>query len=224
VDYKFDPIKLEADIEIVKETDELRETASSVITFPENKTPDLMFFSGIFVSAGQNLNHAYFMPSELVKSANTIKNKAIDIEHQESEVIGHIYNSVFIDVSGNKLDVSELSNMDSKELDKMNMDIVIAGILYKSRFPELAKEVAEKKWKLSMETYFQDYDIKIGEVIMSRKEAESLGYANEIVGKLAKILKKGKEIAKGEISRVLRGLLFSGCGIVKNPAILTLIS
>jgi hypothetical protein len=53
---------------------------------------------------------------------------------------------------------------------------------------------------------------------MSRKEAEALGFANEIIGKLAKILKKGKEIAEGEVSRVLRSLLFSGCGVVKNPA------
>jgi hypothetical protein len=158
------------------------------------------------------------MPSELVKSANTISHKAIDIEHQEDQIIGHIYNSVFVDSSGNELDVDELANIDSKELDKKNIDIVIAGILYRSRFPELSKEIAKGHWKLSMETYFQSYDIKIGNVIMSRKEAEALGYANEIIGKLAKVLKKGKEIAEGEVSRVLRDLLFSGCGVVKNPA------
>ncbi|MHA2342346.1 MAG: hypothetical protein ACXADW_10745, partial [Candidatus Hodarchaeales archaeon] len=95
----------------------------------------------------------------------------------------------------------------------------IAGILYKSRFPELAKEVKDSKWKLSMETYFQDYDVKIGDLIISRKEAEALGLAEDsVVGRIAKILRKGKEIAKGEIARVLRDLMFSGCGLVKNPA------
>ena len=218
MNYKFEPVKIEADIEIVEETNELKEIAASIVNFPEHKTPDLLFFSGIFVSSGENLNHAYFMPSELIKAAPTIDHKAIDIEHQESEIIGHIYSSKFTGVDGNELDVNELSDMDSKELDKMDIDVIIAGILYKSRFPELSKEVTEGKWKLSMETYFQDYDIKIGNVIMSRKEAEALGFANEIIGKLAKILKKGKEIAKGEVSRVLRSLLFSGCGVVKNPA------
>jgi hypothetical protein len=88
VNYKFGPIKLEANIEIVKESDELREMASSIIKFPENKTPDLMFFSGIFVSSGQNLNNAYFLPSELVKAASSVNNKAIDLEHQEDNGIG----------------------------------------------------------------------------------------------------------------------------------------
>jgi hypothetical protein len=40
----------------------------------------------------------------------------------------------------------------------------------------------------------------------------------DIVGKAAKVLKKGKEIASGTIARVLRNICFSGCGIVKNPA------
>jgi len=218
VNYKFEPVILEADIEIVEETNELKEIAASIVNFPEHKTPDLLFFSGIFVSSGENLNHAYFMPSELVKAAPTIDHKAIDIEHQESEIIGHIYDSKFIDKGGNLLDLNEVINMNANELNKMDIDVMIAGILYKSRFPELSKEVTEGKWKLSMETYFQDFSIKVGDVIMSRKEAEALGYANEIVGKLAKILKRGKEIAKGEVSRVLHDLLFSGCGVVKNPA------
>jgi len=218
VNYKFEPVRIEADIEIVEETNELKEIASSIVNFPEHKTPDLLFFSGIFVSSGENLNHAYFMPSELIKASNSINNKALDMEHQEDQIVGHIYSSKFIDESGSELNIDELASVDSKELDKMNMDILIAGILYKSRFPELAKEISEKRWKLSMEAYYSNYDLKIGNTIMSRKEAEALGYANEIVGKLAKILKKGKEIAKGEVSRVLRNILFSGCGVVKNPA------
>jgi hypothetical protein len=214
----FEPIKLEADIKIDEETPELRKMMASVIAFPENKTPDLMFFSGIFVSSGENLNHAYFMPSEMVKAANTISNKAIDIEHEESSIVGHIFSSKFIDRDGAELDLKKLTSMNEDQLNVMELDIIIGGILYRSRFPELSKEISKGEWKLSMETYFQDYDIKIGEVVMSRKEAEALGYANEIIGKLAKILKKGKEIAKGEVSRVLRDLLFSGCGVVKNPA------
>ena len=35
---------------------------------------------------------------------------------------------------------------------------------------------------------------------------------------MAKILKGGKEMATGTIARVLRGICFSGCGVVKNPA------
>ncbi len=179
----------------------------------------MLFFSGIFVSSGENLNKAFFLPSELVKSHHTIDNKALDLEHKETDIVGHIYSSVFVDRTGKKLDIETLKELNEKELNKMEMDVMIAGILYKSRFPELAKEVKDDKWKLSMETFFQDFDVKIGDLIMSRKEAEALGLASdEVLGRIAKILRKGKEIATGQIARVLRNLLFSGCGLVKSPA------
>lgn len=216
---KFKPITLEATIELVEETEDLLKMAASVVEMPENKTADLMFFSGIFVSSGSNLNNAFFLPSELVLAAPSIDHKALDIEHAEDEIVGHIYSSKFIGKSGGELDLKELASMNEDQLNTMELDVLIAGILYKSRFPELAEEVASGKWCLSMETYFQGYDIKIGNVIMSRKEAEALGIAAEtVLGKVAKVLKKGKEIAEGQVLRVLRGLLFSGCGLVKNPA------
>jgi len=219
VEHKYSPVILEAEIELFEGTDELRQEVASVVSFPENKTPDMLFFSGIFVSSGENLNKAFFLPSELVKSHHTINNKALDVEHDETQVVGHIYSSAFMDRSGNKLEINTLQSMNQDDLEKMDIDVMIAGILYKSRFPELAKEVKDSKWKLSMETYFQNYDIKIGNLILSKKEAEALGLASDdVLGRVARILKKGKEMAKGEVARVLRGLMFSGCGLVKNPA------
>jgi len=211
--------EIEAQIELVEETDELLQEVASVVDFPDNKTPDLLFFTGIFVSSGENLNKSYFLPEELIKAYDTIPNKALDIEHDESEIVGHIYSCSIIDQAGNKLDIEELKNKNVEELNRMDLDILIGGILYKSRFPELAKEVKENKWKLSMETYYQDYDVKIGSVILSRKEAESLGLVDEgSFGKPARIVKNGVEIARGKVTKVLRNLLFSGCGLVKNPA------
>ena len=216
---KFKPIALEADIKLVDETEELMKAAASVVEFPENKTPDLLFFSGIFITSGANLNKAYFLPTELVKAAPSIDHKALDIEHAEDDIVGHIYSSKFINKAGVELNLKDLASMNTNQLNAMDVEVVIAGILYKSRFPEIAKEVVGGKWKLSMETYFQSYDIKIGNVIMSRKEAEALGIAAEdTLGKMAKVLEKGKEIAEGQVLRVLRDLLFSGCGLVKNPA------
>lgn len=216
---KYNSVTLEAEIELFEGTEELRREVASIINFPENKTPDMLFFSGIFVSSGENLNKAYFLPSELVKAHHTINNKALDLEHSETDIVGHIYSSAFIDRGGRKLEIATLQEISQEELNKMDIDVMIAGILYKSRFPELAKEVKDDKWKLSMETYFQDFDVKIGDLIISRKEAEALGLDTDgVLGRLAKILRKGKEIAKGEIARVLRDLMFSGCGLVKNPA------
>jgi hypothetical protein len=220
---KLKKVYLEADIELHKETAALREKASKIINLPDekNKQPDLQYFSAIFVSSGENLNHAYFLPSELVAAEGTIINKALDVEHKEDEIIGHIYERAFMDKDGNPLNISELASKETAEADKMEMHVAIAGILYKTRFPNIAEEVASGKWKVSMEAYYQDFDVKVGDMILNKREAEALGLASDsegTFGKFAKVIKNGKEIAAGALARVLRGIVFSGCGIVKNPA------
>lgn len=214
---------LEAEMKLEKATKELHEAASAVIELPKEgkKQPDLQYFSAIFVSSGENLNHAYFMGSELVGAEGTIVNKALDIEHKEEEIIGHIYDRAFMTKKGEPLDIQELASKEKASLDGMEIHVAIAGIIYKNRFPDLAKEVSDNKWKVSMECYYQDYDIKVGDLILDRNEAEALGLATadeSIIGKIAKVVKHGVEVAKGEVARVLRGVCFSGCGIVKNPA------
>ena len=215
---------LEADIQLEETTDDLQKAFAAVIELPRNedKQPDLQYFSAIFVSAGTNLNGAHFLPSELVKAEDTIVSKALDVEHKEEEIIGHIYDRAYVDDSQNRLDLMELSKKEDASLDTENNDmhIVIAGVIYKNRFPNLAKEVSNGEWKVSMECYFADYDVKIGNLILTRREAETMGlaYDDRLFGKLAKIVKNGKEIAEGQLERVLRGIVFSGCGVVKNPA------
>lgn len=210
-------------LEFHNETPALRAAASKIISLPDKKEQqqDLLYFSGIFVSTGENLNGAHFMGSEVIIARDTIKNKAMDIEHKEEEIVGHIYDYAFIDNEGKPIDVIELASMEKASQDKSEMHVVIAGVVYKYRFPNLAQEVSEKKWKLSMECYYEDFDIKIGDMVLTRPEATSLGLAcmdDSIIGKVGKVLKDGVEMASGKIARVLRKICFSGCGFVKNPA------
>jgi hypothetical protein len=220
----MDKFYIEAEIQLEDTTEDLQKACAAVIDLPrgEDKQADLQYFSAIFVSAGTNLNGAHFLPSELVKAEGTIVSKALDVEHKEEEIIGHIYDRAFVNDDHKKLSLVELSNKEDASLDKENddMHVIIAGVIYKNRFPNLAKEVSEGEWMVSMECYFADYDVKIGNMILTRKEAESMGLANDdsLFGKLAKIMKKGKEIAEGTLERVLRNIMFSGCGVVKNPA------
>ena len=214
---------LDADMKIEKGSDKLWAAASSAISLPKEveKQPDLLYFSAIFVSSGENLNHAYFLPSELVMAENTIVNKALDVEHKEEDIIGHIYDRAFVDEKGKKLELAELESKDKASIDRDNMHVAIAGIIYKNRFPNVAKEVADGEWKVSMECYFADYDIKIGNLIITKQEAETLGFdvsTASSFGKLTQVIKNGKEIAEGVVTRVLRGIVFSGCGVVKKPA------
>jgi len=220
----MDKFYIEADIKLEEETEDLQKAFAAVIDLPRNedKQPDLQYFSAIFVSAGTNLNGAHFLPSELVKAEDTIVSKALDVEHKEEDIVGHIYDRAFINDDNQKLNVDELANKEDASLDSENSDmhVVIAGVVYKNRFPNLAKEIASGEWKVSMECYFSNYDVKIGDLILTQREAEVMGLAfdDKLFGKLAKVIKKGKEIAQGTLERVLRGIVFSGCGVVKNPA------
>jgi hypothetical protein len=214
---------LDADMKIEQGSKELWAAASTAINLPNGveKQPDLLYFSAIFVSSGENLNNAYFLPSELVMAEKTIVNKALDVEHKEEDIIGHIYDRVFVDEKGKKLELAELASKDSISVDKDDMHVAIAGIIYKNRFPNVAKEVADGDWKVSMECYYTDYDVKVGSLVLTKQEAETLGLeisTDSTFGKLAQVIKNGKEIAKGAVTRVLRGIVFSGCGIVKQPA------
>jgi len=218
--YKF---YLEAKLEPIQETVALRKEVASVIDLPSEteRQPDLSYFSSIFVSTGTNLNNAHFLSSELVMAEGTIASKAVDIEHEEDQIIGHIYHKAFVDSSGEEVSIEELQNKEIAAIDEEEYHIAIASVIYKSRFPQIAQEVAEGKWKVSMEAYFRDFDIKIGDTILSKDEAASLGvdvFSENSYGQQAKIIKAGETIAEGPIVRVLRGICFSGVGIVKNPA------
>lgn len=213
---------LVADFKEIKPTEALEKEVASVIGLPNEKDrqPDLSYFSSIFVSTGTNLNNAHFLTSEIIKADATIPFKAVDIEHEEDQIIGHIYKHAITDKDGKELS-KEFLNKPAAELDKEEIHVEIASIIYKARFPQIAQEVAEKKWKVSMETYYRDYDVLVGSSIMSKDEAAVLGFdfENESnYGKQAQIIKDNKVVSEGIIAKVLRDLCFSGVGIVQNPA------
>ena len=212
-----------AELQSMEETPDLRKEVASVIDLPAigEQQPDLAYFSSIFVSTGTNLNAAHFLGSELVLAENTVVGKAVDVEHKEDQIIGHIYHCAFTDKEGNELPLGDLKGKSTSDLDKEEMHIVIASVVYKARFPEVFKDIQDKKFAVSMEAYYQNFDLMIGSTILTQNEARALGFdvANDsLYGKQAQIEKSGEIVDKGKVARVLRGICFSGVGIVKNPA------
>lgn len=215
-------ITLYAPIIIDESISQQAQEKASVLAFPDEKQNDLQYIRSILVSAGTNKNGAHFIPSEMLKAHNTVVNKAIDIEHDEERVIGHIYDCAFLHKDGEQFDPTQtMAEAEEKgnNLDEMDIDIVVAGVIHKMRFPEIADEISGGDWKVSMECYFKDFDIKIGDTIISRQEAQQLGYdPNELIGNFVKVTAADKELGVHSAARVLRGITFSGMGIVKNPA------
>ncbi len=216
-------IKVYAPIEVEQEVEKAAmEKASSVLAFPEEKQKDLQYIRSCMVSAGTNKNGAHFLPSEMLKAHNTVVHKAIDIEHEEDKVIGHIYECAYMYKDGTQFDPLQVTAdyaTANRDLDEIDMDIAVAGIIHKMRFPVYAEEIANAEWKVSMECFFKDFDIKIGDTIITRDEAKALGYdPNELVGGFVKVMAGHKEMGIRQVARVLRHITFSGMGIVKNPA------
>jgi len=174
--------------------------------------------TAIFVSSGMNKNGAVFLGSELVKARKSIDSKAVDIEHEEQSIIGQITGSAFLKRDRTAIDVeTAASSMSSEQLDELEMDIGITAIIHKSRFPEIAKEIEEGQWMVSMEAYYRDYDIKVGDKIIPREKAEELGF-DKLIGTVVQLKDGDKEMGFHLVGRVLRDILFAGVGIVQNPA------
>lgn len=215
-------IRIYAPIDVEDHVEQAAQEKASVLTFPSERQSDLQYIKSILVSAGTNKNGAHFLPSEMMMAHNTIVNKAIDIEHDEPRVIGHIYDCAFLFKDGEQFDPQKLMaeyTETSRNPDEVDIDIVVAGVIHKMRFADVAEEVTRGDWKVSMECYFKDFDIKVGNQIITRQEAQTLGYSPEdLIGGFVKVVAGKKALGKHFVARVLRGITFSGMGIVKNPA------
>ena len=208
--FKF---KTYAKAEVVNDSEGvLKKDLAGQVSMPNDAPFDLMFFKAIYLTSGANLNYTYFDKGELVKSIDTVANKAMDIEHEEQGIVGHIYTASFFKANSvEKIDPDKVEQYDGF------VDVVITGVVYKDRFPELASEIAKGEWFVSMETYYESFDIMVGEMLFDYNTATSFGIA-DLVGKDVTLKKEEKIIATGTVNKVVKNLHFSGGGFVKKPA------
>lgn len=202
---------------LVKEALNKEVSSALAIPPPEKRQPDLQYITSVFVSSGYNLNLAYFLPSELIKSRNTIVDKPLDIEHEQDKVVGHLYSTAFVYKDGTTFDPMEVAEQYGLDVDKISMDVLASAKIYKARYPEVAQEVEEGKYSVSMECYFKDYDIIVDNIIIPKVEAKKAGLI-KAVDNAVKVVEGDKTIGIKKVGRVLRNMLFSGCGLVETPA------
>jgi hypothetical protein len=204
------------------------------VQLPPETSRDIVTFGAKYVESRENLNRAYFANEELLKAYNTIPYKALDVEHNVEEVIGHIYSSIFVDRKSNTvLDPMVLAKLSPEELNKIDIDVIVGGVVYVDRFPRLEGPVQSKAYKISMETYFDEFDILLENgVRLSHDEAIGLGL-EEFIDQLMGSFESQDEFDKAhtlqvtvadsrqmkmKVFKYLKGLLFSGGGLVLNPA------
>lgn len=192
---------------------------AKVLNLPpeEDRQIDLQYLTAIFVSSGMNRNGAVFLGSELVGARSTILNKAVDLEHDEQTLVGQITGSAFLKRDRTPMNVDKAAELSIEELDELDMDIAISAVIHKARFPEIADEILAGGWMVSMECFYSDFDVKVGDMIIPREQAQEMGF-DKLVGSVIQLKDGKKELGFHLVGRVLRGITFAGVGIVKNPA------
>ncbi len=175
--------------------------------------PDLMYASAILVSTVMNKNDDVFLPEETWAARNTPVNTPYNDEHVDVDIIGHIIAARPLDSEGKVIEASE------KAPDYFDIEVDL--VVYKSIFPAVAAEIAEKGPKgekfVSMEATFGSFDY----CLIGSDNQMKVYARNEQTSFLTKYLRVygGPGTYQDyKIGRVLRDFRFSGVGNVSVPA------
>lgn len=186
---------------------------------------DLFYLKDILVSTGWNLNDDVFTLSQTWSARNTAEDKQFNLGHNQKEIIGHMTSQYPIDAQGNVLD----STLAIDELpDKFH--IVSSSVIYRfwpepeymAKINNIIAEIEAQgddkpKWFVSMEALFDDFDYALmdgnkKQVIIPRTEASAF------LTKHLRAYGGGGVYNNYRVGRVLKNIVFSGKGLVENPA------
>lgn len=180
---------------------------------------DLLKMKSVLVSTGMNLNDDVFIPEEILPARDTGAHKPVNIEHDETRIIGHMLRTFVTAKDGSRIDESEIEEAlgnDSKQLPD-EFDITNEAVIYAFVLPEIARDIKQKavagELFVSVEAWFTDFDYLVGNKVVARN-AETAPILDPILR-----ANGGKGRFEGQsVGRVLRNILFGGIGVVATPA------
>lgn len=182
---------------------------------------DLYYTQSILVSTDWNKNDDIFDKAEVWMAKNTPEHKPTNIEHKESQIVGHIVANWPITEDGVIIDKdTPIENLPDK------YHVLTASVIYtgftepelKARSSSLIEEIENGTKYVSMECFFNGFDY--GLINKSTGEFNLLP-RNEETAYLTKHLRSYGGIGEFDnhkIGRVLRNITFSGKGFVDKPA------
>ena len=177
---------------------------------------DLYYIKSVLVSTGWNKNDDVFSPEITFAARNTPEDKQFNFMHDENDIIGHITGSYVVDRNGDRIVAEEAP---------AEFDIITEAVLYNSwtdpenrmRMNSIIAEIEQGKWFVSMECLFAGFDY----ALISPEGTHTTVARNEDSAFLTKHLRAyggTGEYEKYKVGRSLRGISFSGKGLVNKPA------
>jgi len=184
------------------------------------KDSDLYFTKSILVSTVWNENDDVFSILETWKARHTPSHKPTNLEHDETQLVGHIVDCWPFDTEGNIIpDNVSVDNLPNK------FHLVTGAVIYKlwerdelqERTAKLISQIEANEKFVSMEVAFTDFDY----AIMTPDGKCRTEARNEKSAWMTKHLKTyGKSgVYDGyKIGRLVKNLTFCGKGYVDKPA------
>lgn len=192
--------------------------------------PDLYYLESVLVTAGLaidsdrdlpygwNGNDHVFDPLEVWVARTTPEDKPFNFSHDCSDIIGHITDVGSETIAGEAIATDSTSVPDAYHL-------ITKAVLYRrwadkdlqERMDRLLAEIPEGKWHVSMECLYADFDF----ALLGRDGSLEVLERSRETAHLTKHLRicKGSGSYQGKrLGMVLRDLIFSGKGLVENPA------
>jgi hypothetical protein len=182
---------------------------------------DLFPFYSILVSTGTNKNTDHFDASELIKARHSPIDKPVNIDHNQTRIVGHIMDCIAVDADMKPIP-EDISEGDIPE----RLHIVTSAVIYRiwedakvqAEVDALIDEVSKGTIFVSMEALFTDFAYLLTNA--TTNERKIIPRNNQTSG-LTKYLRQYKgpgKIHDYSLARVLKNITFSAVGIVRKPA------
>jgi len=192
------------------------------------KLDDLFFHDCILASSNWNFNDDVFMPEELWLASNTPVHKPTNMNHDELDIVGHMFNSKIVDGNFNEIEFDKDEQIYNENVLVDNLPdlfhVRVSSVIY-TRYENTDKQlqvdnliaaINDGKMFVSMECAFLGFDY----ALMSEGSYDIVT-RNKDTAVLSEHLKwyGGSGLFQGKkIGRILRNVHFTGKGYTTNPA------
>ncbi len=171
---------------------------------------DLTKLVAILLSTGINRNDDVFLPSEVLPVRNTGAHKPVNLEHDPTQIIGHMIRTFATEKTGARIP-------DGKKPKGKKFNITAEAVIYKFLFPDLVSSIKNRADSntlfVSVEVWFTAFDFLVGSNIIKRTPETSSRLESSLKASGGSGSFEGKRLG-----RVLRNLIIGGIGVVKDPA------